>query len=206
MSHNDAARTTAPIDYAAPTGAQRRRRTATRVWAAFLLACVIGGLLGTHKRVLRAYDAQRAKWRMVDLQQQCMTWSRPADLVLFEEDHDRLPALIAEGGDRVTLHDVLSSNVPIATWSPCRPWEALKSAMTNTLAPYYGEPVVFSHARTSPTGNRRLVVVTLTIIRQGCVVGPTREARLYPYTVVPGSKSAQFRAARRSPQTDWRYH
>ena len=85
-----------------------------------------------------------------------MTYRPPDDMVVYEEEPESAASLIAAGGEYTRVKTGGNFNTPVAIHVPDR---------LATLAKQSASPMrlrgatLFLHARTSPAGNRRIVVV-----------------------------------------------
>ena len=133
------------IDYE-PGAASRRRKTRRR-WAALvaLIAVVVAVVWqgpAAKRRLVRAYWEHRVASHVA-----------PADRVVYEEDPGRWPALLAQPGYRrmPASSPGWSDHVALAN----RPVERLAEITELRL----GSTALFAHARRTPGGRERLVVV-----------------------------------------------
>src|SRR5687767_1551538 len=142
----------APLVYAPPPRWHRRRR-----FRVALLAVLVLGLAGAGWRWGPAgwKHAQFLHW-----QRQCLAYSPPPDLVVYETDPTRAAALIQKPGYTSVAQ---LGGPPIAVYTP-RCWsEAMRLGgvpVTNTGFGAGGPgATLFLHERTTPSGVRRLVAV-----------------------------------------------
>jgi hypothetical protein len=136
------------LDYAPSVPWHRRRRL--RCWVALALCIIAAGFVVHWRAPLRQW-AQRA-----ELQRQCMRYHPPEDKAVYEEEAESAAALIATGGEYTRVKTGGNFNTPVAIHVPDR----LTSLAKQTSPPLrLRGATLFLHARTSPAGNLRIVVV-----------------------------------------------
>jgi hypothetical protein len=137
-----------PLDYQPghPVRSRRRRNRVVGavVIATFVALCAWQGA-GAYRWAVRAYWAR-----------QVANYRAPADMVVYEEDPAQWPALLARGGYRGT-----PSNLP--GWCPfvAHVNEPVRRFVETHELMAGGDAVVFAHARQTPSGKERVVIVWL---------------------------------------------
>ena len=135
------------LDYAPGEAVRRRRRNRRIVYVLLALALVAAGVaLGPslYRRSVRAYWAQRVR-----------TYAAPVDRVVYEEDPGRWPALLGGSGYRSMKASSPGWNSFVAYLAD--PVSRLASAAKLRM----GATAIFAHARRTPSGGERVVVVWL---------------------------------------------
>jgi hypothetical protein len=136
-----------PLDYLPGAAIRRRRRRRTVVGAVAALALVVLGAWlgpGVWRRSLVAYRERGAR-----------NYVAPPDRVVYEEDPGQWAALLARPNYRRFNSGSTGWNSFVAHTVP----EVGRLAQAGELR--LGGTAVFCHARQSPAGNKRLVVVWL---------------------------------------------
>jgi hypothetical protein len=162
------------LDYEPAKQVLRRRRWRRAVVALIVL---VGGIA-----LWRVGPPCFRQARYVYWQSQCMSFTKPADFVAYEEAVTRASALLSHAGYQV----VTPAGAPGAVGFIPPPLARLKSGWVS---------MAFVHGRTTPSGRRRLVVLGYQfegqILHSGTLTG--RVMRIYgsgkvPATLLPGSE------------------
>jgi hypothetical protein len=136
------------LDYAPRPAWHRRRRF--RRWAAALVV-LVGVACALYWRVPLQQWSSRAYQ-----QYQCMNYHLPAGTVAYEESPEAATALVAKGGEYAAGKTGGNFNTTVAIHVPA-PLKIL-SELTDPPLRLRGA-TLFLHGRTSPGGNRRLVII-----------------------------------------------
>ena len=139
---------TPSLDYQ-PGQPVRRRRRRTRLLAAVVVASLVAASAWQGPVAYRW--AVRTYWAG-----QVANYRAPPDLVVYEEDPTQWPALLARGGYRSP-----PSNLP--GWCPfvAHVNEPVRRFVETHELMAGGDAVVFAHARQTPSGRERVVIVWL---------------------------------------------
>ena len=134
------------IDYAPQLPSHKRRRTMRR--AVFGIIAMVAAFF--------AVESASPAWHRILIlywQHEAMTYSPPADRVVYDDDPAQAPKLRA--GNPKLLSGSSGETVDFA-----KPWEQLDALLSAPGAP--PTATLFLHARRNATGQERLVVVSAT--------------------------------------------
>lgn len=170
------------LDYQPGGPVRRRRRVALLLAVASLAVLCVWQGPASYRRAVRSYWAR-----------QVANYRAPADRVVYEEDPARWPALLAQGGYR----NMLSSSPGWCSYVAymAEPVQRLAEAGSLRL----GGTAVFAHARRTPSGKQRVVVVWLPYNAVRCDANgatPDNQVNMTFFTSVwDGAKLHEDRAA-----------
>jgi hypothetical protein len=140
---------TATLEYGRESESRRRMR---RMAVALLLAGLAAAAVGRF-----AYPTVAAKLSLFRAQRACMRYAAPPEQVVYDEFMERYAAYTGMEHFRPSLGSPL---VWYASRMDPPQWAWLQGSVLGPAPP--DTPLAFMHARRSPAGNQRLVVVELS--------------------------------------------
>jgi hypothetical protein len=172
------------LHYAPPPGGLRRLFALRGLLIAILILAAAKLAIFVFPAQWQALQQRRLMQRQQQCRSVCLSFTRPAGTVVYDEDLDRANTLLTSGG---YIDAALSmGGAPGAALLPTPVWDAYSATLSGIVRPALPPvaPIIFLHERTSPAGQRRLVVVQV-----GRATGqPDNFIYFHPY--VDGSASA----------------